>query len=249
MFLKTQGIRKMFTMPVDVLNDNRLSIGAKGLYTQLLYSNDDICSLEDLAKLTSTSEEELKTYFTELTTVGYVEITNKQAKLKNTAPKSVDDVEEKVKEAAEYAETVQAPKLNIFDKIKLIIDSYNESDDVKITPAVKNLLLVYFEQRLNRVGRFAEAGELHANQVRAMIGELISFHLSEEQELECIQLAIDKQWFKFVKPSVTPSATTSKLKSTFDKSQLQSGNYTLDDIAEIKKRAEALEASGEQGVF
>lgn len=246
MFLKTQGVRKMFTMPVDVLNDNRLSIGAKGLYTQLLYSNDDICSLEDLTKITATPIDELKKYFTELTTIGYVEINNKQAKLKNTAPKAVENVEEQVKEAEEYAETTQAPKLSIFDKIKLIIDSYNTVDEVKITPAVKNLLLVYFEQRLAKTGRFADAGDLHANQVKAMIGELVSFHLSEDQELECIQQSIDKQWFKFVKPNV---ATTTSLKSTFDKSKIQSGNYTLDDIAEIKKKAEALEASGEQGVF
>ena len=240
MLLKTQGIRKMFTMPVDVLNDNRLSIGAKGLYTQILYSNDDICSLEDLTKLSTTPLEELKAYFAELTTVGYVEMNNKQAKLKNTAPKSVENVEEKVKEAEEYAETTQAPKLNIFDKIKLIIDSYNTSDDIKITPAVKNLLLIYFEQRLNRVGRFTEAGDLHANQVRAMIGELISFHLSEDQELECIQTAIDKQWFKFVKPTPKP---------TFDKTKIKSGTYSEADVEKLKKKAKLLEQNGEQGVF
>lgn len=244
MLLKTQGIRKMFTMPVDVLNDNRLSIGAKGLYTQILYSNDDICSLEDLTKLSTTPLEELKTYFAELTTVGYVEMNNKQAKLKNTAPKSVENVEEKVKEAEEYAETTQAPKLSIYDKIKIIIDGY------ELTQNVKNLLLVYFEARLGKKGRFAESDDLHANQVRAMIGDLVSFHLSEDDQITCVQTAIDKQWFKFVKPvTETQVATTTKLKSTFDKTQLRSGTYSLDDIADITRKAAELEASGQQGVF
>ena len=241
MLLKTQGIRKMFTMPVDVLNDNRLSIGAKGLYTQILYSNDDICSLEDLTKLSTTPIEELKTYFEELTTVGYIEMNNKQAKLKNTAPKTVENVEEKVKEAKEYAETTQAPKLSIYDKIKMIIESYTD-----LSTSVQNLLLVYFTKRLNKEGRFATSDDLHANQVRAMIGELVSFHLSEEDELKCIQQSIDKQWFKFV-PNIP--VTTDNKAPRFDKSKLVSGSYTLDDIAEIKKKAEALEASGEQGVF
>ncbi len=237
MFLKVQGIRKQLTIPTDILNDNRLSVGAKGLYVQLIYSNDSICSLEDLTKLTTNSEDELKEYFKELTTIGYVEITNKQAKLKHTAPKAVENVEEKVKEAEEYAETTQPPKLNVYDKIKLIIDSYDLSQNVK------NILLVYFEARLNKKGRFAASDDLHANQVRAMIGELVSFHISDEDQITCIQNAIDKQWFKFVKPE--PQASKPK----FDKSNLQSGSYTLDDIAQIKKRAEALEASGEQGVF
>ena len=239
MLLKTQGIRKMFTMPVDVLNDNRLSIGAKGLYTQILYSNDDICSLEDLTKLSTTPIEELKAYFEELTTVGYIEMNNKQAKLKNTAPKTVENVEEKVKEAKEYAETTQAPKLSIYDKIKLIIEGYD------LSPNVQQLLLVYFEARLGKKGRFAESDDLHANQVRAMIGDLVSFHLSEEDQITCIQTSIDKQWFKFIAPAAQPKAAV----PTFDKSKLQSGNYTIDDIAEIKKKAEALEATGEQGVF
>ena len=45
MFLKTQGIRKMFTMPVDVLNDNRLSIGAKGLYQIVNWSKGTLYSV------------------------------------------------------------------------------------------------------------------------------------------------------------------------------------------------------------
>ena len=239
MFLKVQGIRKQLTIPTDILSDNRLSVGAKGLYVQLIYSNDDICCLEDLAKLTTNNEEELKKYFAELVSIGYVEMNNKSAKLKHNAPKAVENVEEKVKEAEEYAETTQPPKLSIYDKIKLIIEGYD------LSPNVQQLLLVYFEARLGKKGRFAESDDLHANQVRAMIGDLVSFHLSEEDQITCIQTSIDKQWFKFIAPAAQPKAAV----PTFDKSKLQSGNYTIDDIAEIKKKAEALEATGEQGVF
>ena len=174
MLLKTQGIRKMFTMPVDVLNDNRLSIGAKGLYTQILYSNDDICSLEDLTKLSTTPLEELKAYFAELTTVGYVEMNNKQAKLKNTAPKSVENVEEKVKEAEEYAETTQAPKLSIYDKIKIIIDELSTS------PIYDVNLMSYVNSNTDLIDYSLEDECLKLNFNDSILNDTTSNHILEE---------------------------------------------------------------------
>ena len=62
MFVHTSGFRKTMTIPTYILDDERVSIGAKGLFIQLFYSNDNICSLGELCKYTSTNEEELKKY-------------------------------------------------------------------------------------------------------------------------------------------------------------------------------------------
>ena len=48
MFLHTSGFRKIISLPSYILDDERLSIGAKGLFVQLFYSNDNICALNDL---------------------------------------------------------------------------------------------------------------------------------------------------------------------------------------------------------
>ena len=242
MLLKIQGIRKQLTIPTDILSDSRLSIGAKGLYVQLIYSNDNISSLEDLVGLTTNTEDELKEYFGELAKVGYIEMNNKQAKLKHNAPKEVENAEEKVKEAQEYAETTQPPKLSIYDKIKIIIDEYDLSQNVK------NLLLVYFTDRLNKTGRFSEADDLHATTVRKMIGTLVSYHLSDDDQISCIQTSIDNQWFVFVKPEqkTVKTADAPRRSISFDRTDIKSGTYTEQDIENIKKRAEAL---GSEGVF
>ena len=244
MFINTEKVKKILTIQANIFDDSRVSLGAKGLFTQIYYCNKDISTLNDLLKYINNTEEELKALFEELVTTGYIVKTKTGFKLvtsvSNKDKQGIENVEEVIKEANEYAEQTQPKALSIFDKIKLIIDSYNTVDETKIAPAVKNLLLIYFEQRLAKTGRFSEAGDLHANQVRAMIGELVSFHLSEDQELECIQTAIDKQWFKFVKPTPKP---------TFDKTKIKSGTYSEADVEKLKKKAKLLEQNGEQGVF
>ena len=244
MIVSVQGIRKMMTIPTDFLNDARLSIGAKGLYAQILYSNDAYSSLTELVAVTKNTEEELKQYFGELAAIGYLEV-GKNTKLKHNAPKDVENVEEKVKEAEKYAETTQPKPLSIYEKIKLIIDGYELSTNVK------ELLLVYFTKRLNKEGRFAEAGDLHSNQVRAIIGEIVSFHISDEEQIDCVQQSIDREWFKFVKPTPKTAGSSSNTapKASFDKINIKSGTYTQEDIDRIKERSAALEANGEQGVF
>lgn len=238
MFINTEKMKKILTIQANIFDDSRVSLGAKGLFTQIYYCNKDISTLNDILKYVNNTEEELKTLFEELVTTGYIVKTKTGFKLvtsvSNKDKQGIENVEEVVKEANEYAEQTQPKALSIYDKIKLIIDSY------ELTQNVKNLLLVYFEARLSKKGRFAEGDALHATQVRAMIGDLVSFHLSEDQELECIQKSIDMQWYKFVKPAPKP---------TFDKTQIQSGTYTEEAIEEIKKKAKILEQNGEQGVF
>lgn len=248
MITQVQGVRKLFTMPTDILKDKRLSVGAKGLYAQIIFSNDDYSSVVDLTDITTNSSEELKSYWAELVKVGYVD---KDNKLRHTAPKAQneneEELEETIKKAEEFAETQQPRKLSIYEKIALVVDSYNLSQNVK------NLLMVYFTKRLNKEGRFADAEDLHKAKVNAMVGELVSFNLNEDEALKCVQQSIDRQWFKFFKPRVDeakPTNTNSgQAKPLFDKTQIISGTYTAQDVAEIKKQAEELNKNGEKGIY
>ena len=86
--------------------------------------------------------------------------------------------------------------LKMFGKKKLI-------DEYKLGENVTQLLKVYFEKWLNKRGRFADADELHGYVVRAKIGELVSFHLSDDDMITCIQNSIDKETLRKV-----PNKTT-----------------------------------------
>ena len=85
MFVHTSGFRKTLTIPTYILDDERVSIGAKGLFIQLFYSNDNICALNDLCKVTSSTEEELKKYFNELAETGYIMVSDKRCDLRHKA--------------------------------------------------------------------------------------------------------------------------------------------------------------------
>ena len=157
MFLHTSKIRKMVVIPTDILNDPDVSIGAKGLYVQLYYSNDNICSLDELTTYVNSSKEELTKYFEELTTAGYVVINDKKCEL---VQKAVSDKKKTtVTKAIEYAETTQPKKLSIYEKMVNLINLYELPNNVK------QLLIVYFEARLAKKGRFAEGSDLHGNVV------------------------------------------------------------------------------------
>ena len=242
MFLHTTGFRKTLTIPSYILDDERVSIGAKGLFIQLFYSNDNICALGDLCKVTSSTEEELKIYFNELAENGYIMISDKRCDLRHKAA-SEKMVAKKtdIKEVAEYAETTQPKKKSAYEYICDTVNSY----DLPVN--VKNLLITYFGNWLARKGRFAEADALHKNRVMQIIGEFISYHLSEPDMITCIQQSIDKGWYKLVQPKAENTNKSNFLQ--FDKTTLTSGSYTQEDIDNIKKRANELNSEGGKGTF
>lgn len=241
MFVHTTSIKKILTIPSYILDDPNVSLGAKGLYVQLYYSNNSICSLNELLSTVNSTEDELKKYFQELADTGYITIKDNKCDLLQKAVSSRSKNKTDTEEAAVYAETVQPKKLSAYEKMINMINSYSLSDNVK------QLLITYFEKRMNKRGRFAEADDLHGYIVRAMIGELVSFHLSEEDEIKCIQTSIDREWFKFVNPNT--SSNNSGSNSIFINENIESGTYTQDDIDEIKRRADELESIGEKGYF
>ena len=348
-------IDKFDAIPSYIFGDERLSIGAKGLYVQMYLYNSCILSVEELLDFTTTKKEDIDNYIHELLSFGYLSFDDKDnwslniipiiikttnmkkvdTKIKNSENKieqlnksinsinerknkkittfnelltkngistTFDDIKDKddwdisfttlkiyerlknlyndinlldskieeltnqlneaniiskswidektrlteerkelVKEKVQdFIETEKPKPLSIYDKIVgLITQKYDFSDNVD------QMLITYFEKRLSKKGRFADAEDLHSGTVRAMLAELLSFHMSDEDMITCIQTSIDKEWFKFVDHRLS-STTTFK---PFDKSTITSGSYTEEDIRQIKERAAALEAEGKKGTF
>ena len=255
MFVDVQTVRDYTTIPSTIFSDERISLGAKGLYVQLIYSTKSITSLADLVSEVNNSKEELDQYFNELCEFGYIIFKNKRggnnAAVIVNKPQKKETVEKKLDQEVvqNYTEKVieQAPKLSKYELLVQVINSFG------FDPKVTNLLIVYFEKWLNRRGRFSDADELHAKTVRAKIGELVSYHMSDEDMITCIQNSIDKEWFKFVdtrkgsQPDLSKGGRSSFIQ--FDKDNITSGSYTQEDIERVKQRAAQLEAEGQKGVF
>lgn len=253
-FIKKPKYRDFMVLPALIFDDERLSIGAKGLYAQLYYSSSSISSLDELTNVSTSTKEELDTFFDELTKIGYISINKKgeaefviKTQNEKTVAKKLDQ-----ETVEEFKNTVkEQPKvLNAYEKMIGLINSYNF--DSKVT----NLLITYFENWMNRKGRFAEADPIHGYVVRSKINTLVSFHMSDEDMITCIQNSIDKEWFVFVDHRLNnTSQTKSKEKintssiAQFDKTALTSGSFTDDDIRSIKERAEALDAEGKKGTY
>lgn len=252
-FIKKPKNRDFMVLPALIFEDERISIGAKGLYAQLYYSSSSISSLEEIVQVSTNTKEELDDYFDELVNVGYIIVKKGQAEFairtqsEKTVAKKVDQ-----ESVDDFKNTVQEqPKvLNAYEKMIGLINTY------KFDSKVTNLLISYFENWLNRKGRYADTDPLHGYTVRNRINTLVSFHMSDEDMITCIQNSIDKEWFVFVdhrlgaQPKITSNAkiNTSSIAS-FDKSQLTSGSYTEADIQAIKDKAQALDAEGKKGTY
>lgn len=253
-FVKKPKNRDFMVLPALIFEDERISIGAKGLYAQLYYSSSSISSLEELTEVSTSTKEELDTFFDELVKIGYIVINKKgeaefaiKTQNEKTVAKKID--EDKVEE---FKNTVQEqPKvLNAYEKMVGLINSYNFNE--KIT----NLLIQYFETWMNKRGRFAEAEPIHGYIVRAKINDLVSFKMSDDDMITCIQNSIDREWFKFVdqragtQPKVEPKQkVNTSSHANFDKTTITSGSFTEEDIQKIKEQAEALDKEGKKGTY
>ena len=240
-FIKLPSNRGFITIPSIIFDDNRVSIGAKGLYAQLYYSNSQIESLDDITNITSSTKDEITKWFNELNTIGYLSVKDNICTMV-IKPQSEKTVAKKLDMDAvkTFTETSHEKEktANAYEKMIRLIKSF------KFDPKVANLLITYFEKWLNKRGRFAEAEPLHSYVVRARINDLIAFKMCDEDMIKCIQQSIDKEWFKFVDPRIGNASFVS-----FDKTVLTSGSYTEDDIKKIKERAEMLNKDGKKGIF
>lgn len=253
-FVKKPKNRDFMVLPALIFEDERLSVSAKGLYAQLYYSSSSISSLEELTEVSTSTKEELDAFFDELVKIGYITINKKgeaefaiKTQNEKTVAKKIDEAQ-----VEEFKNTVQEqPKvLNAYEKMIGLINSYNFNE--KIT----NLLIQYFETWMNRRGRFAEADALHGYIVRAKINDLVSFKMSDDDMITCIQNSIDREWFKFVdqrvstQPNVGPKQkVNTSSHANFDKTTITSGTFTEDDIQKLKEKAKALNAEGKKGTY
>ena len=133
-FVKKPKNRDFMVLPALIFEDERISIGAKGLYAQLYYSSSSISSLEELTEVSTSTKEELDTFFDELVKIGYIVINKKgeaefaiKTQNEKTVAKKID--EDKVEE---FKNTVQEqPKvLNAYEKMVGLINSYNFNEKI-----------------------------------------------------------------------------------------------------------------------
>lgn len=230
--INVSGVRNMVTLPAYIFDDNRVSLGAKGIFVQIYYSKDSILALSDITKLSNSTEDEIQKYINELIDLGYIEekkgIFNLRQKALSSRTIEKKENSDEVKSAIKSTVVTPVPKKNKFEFIR---DRVMASD---LPPSVKELLVDYFVKWLNGEDRFA-VQELHKNMVDGRINSLISLRdensLKQEDLEKCVKQSIENHWFKFIWPLVNKS-------SQFDRSALVSGSYTPDEIEEIKRKAQ-----------
>ena len=250
-FIKKPKNKDFMVIPSIIFNDERLSISAKGLYSQLYYSSSDISSLEELVDWSTSSKEDIFAWFDELTKVGYITVDNKgnasfaiKTQSEHTVSKKLDQ-----NNVDTFKNTVQEKPepLSAYQKMVNMINDYKFSENIT------KLLIEYFENRLNKRGRFEEGEPLHGYVVRAMLNDLVNFNMSDEEMAKCVKNSIDNQWYKFfdnrknVQNEVQNSGRSSFM--ALDKNSISSGSYTEDDIKKIKERAKELDAEGKKGTY
>lgn len=225
--IKADKLKSIISLPAYILNDGRISLSAKGLYMQIYHSRDSILSIADIEKFTSSSIDEITNYINELVDSGYITKDKKDTFVLNNQAKKVINADIKT----ELKDKTVAPIVKK-NALEFITDTINAETEIPYEET-KNLLIDYFVKWLHGEGRFS-AQQLHKNMV---IGKIKSFveicktnKLNQAEMEKCIQQSIDRQWFVFVYPLVN--------KSKFDKSALVSGSYTMEEKAEIKRKAE-----------
>lgn len=228
------------TIPSFGINDDKLSLAAKGLYA-FLFSKGRTYegSYEQLKLTTSSTLEEIQQVVQELVNYGYIEIKNNEFFLSMKAVENkaiitpvnnmpfldVAPVEEKQK--------VQKPKrLSLFDKILNSVRKFTEDEDLR------QILMDYFVARLNPApdSRFATIGKIQLWQVNSMLKQLSEL---EGNKYDIVKYCLDNQYFKFFD---IPE------RKTLD--GVVSNSYTQEDIDDIQRRLNELKKeTGEKVTF
>ena len=237
---KIQTTRSYSTIPMNGINDDKLSLKAKCLYV-ILFSVNNIKTLDDIKKLTSDSIEVIQEALNELILTGYVEKTENYTYKVNIIPNkkvaTIVDVDSSVPfidEAPIYVSSIQTPKPkdNKFTKMVNAVKEYTEDK------ALRDALISYFSARLHPDvdSRFAARGDLQIYQIKNILESLTA--TTGEDKVAIVKYCLEKQYFKFFDIPV---------KKTLD--GVKSESYTQEEIENIRKRAEYLDSIGEQGTF
>lgn len=215
-FINVPKIKKYVTVPAFIFDDDRLSMGAKGLYVQLYYSTNTVSSLEDIAELTTMSVDEVKEYFNELATVGYLSVKdgtcslNEKTQSEKVVAKKLDT--DAVEEFADSKKTKEDP---MHTKIAELVKSY--ALDGRLT----TMLIVYFNNWVFRKGRYSETHKITESHAKTLIDELLSFDMTTDEQLDCVYQSFKKEYYKFfdknafsedkTKPEVSPEEKIRKI--------------------------------------
>lgn len=228
MWIDVQGYRNMQVFPIDILEDNNVSMSAKGFYLSLYYLTNSkyankICSLDDIAAFTNNSKDDLVIYYNELIDKGYIKQTkNKTTLLKKSNKKELTEEE---KTQAQEMVNVEKPKpLNKYEKVTYIIDN-----EFELPLNVKAKLKEYYTAWLNGTGNFANQ-ELHAYIVRSGIGSLVEMHLTEDEMIDSITHSLHTQSRYFYPPKKTKG--TNSVETT----TVVSNSYTPEELQQLKEK-------------
>lgn len=214
--------KKYITLPANIFEDDRLSIGAKGLYTQLYYSNERICTFEDLLEVTTSTKEDIQNWYNELIEIGYL-VVEKDKKTEKTSctlvmiPKGEKTVAKKLdkKSSDDFFETTteEVKTDSLHTRIVKLIESYS------LDSRINNLLIEFFDHWIFREGRYSETGNITETRARELINDLISFELTVEESISCIKYSISKEYYNFFnpkknkddKPEISPEEKLAKI--------------------------------------
>ena len=223
--IKLQKHIKYCTIPIHFLEDESLSLEAKGLLS-LLYAKD-YSEFDDILTDEFTKDK-LLVSLNELSSKGYLEmsgdnynISYKSSKSKQNNDTSIEEVKTKEDINTEVETT---KKLNLYEKCMNAIDEFTE--DVELKSALKE----YLEIRLNpsKDSRLYDRKIAHLNVWKA---QLNSLNTLTGNKLDIVNQSIRNAWAKFV--DIDPN----KVEGT----PVYSNRYTKEEIEQIRERAKSLE--------
>ena len=223
--IKLQKHIKYCTIPIHFLEDESLSLEAKGLLS-LLYAKD-YSEFDDILTDEFTKDK-LLVILNELSSKGYLEmsgdnynISYKSSKSKQNNDTSIEEVKTKEDINTEVETT---KKLNLYEKCMNAIDEFTE--DVELKSALKE----YLEIRLNpsKDSRLYDRKIAHLNVWKA---QLNSLNTLTGNKLDIVNQSIRNAWAKFV--DIDPN----KVEGT----PVYSNRYTKEEIEQIRERAKSLE--------
>ena len=124
-FIKLPSDRNFITIPSNIFDDERISLGAKGLYVQLCHSKS-IKSFEDITTISSSTKEDINSLTEELCNFGYITKKNDMWEL-NVKPANVDSIDKKI--------------TNFESKLEKLDEKLNKETE-QLDKAVENLISI-----------------------------------------------------------------------------------------------------------
>ena len=216
---------KYCTIPIHFLEDENLSLEAKGLLSLLFaknYSDFDSILNDTLTK------EKLSKVLSELSNLGYLvqDGNTYSISYKSSKSKQGDDIAaETIKTKEELEQTGEVTKkLNLYEKCMNAIEEFTVNEDLR------NILRQYLDIRLNpsKGSRLEDKRIAHVNQWKAQLNTLNQL---SGNKIDIVKQSITNAWAKFVDVK----------SNSVEHAPVLSDRYTKEEIEKIKERAKSLD--------